>query len=244
MGDCGCARKLRGSAAWSRSRRDLSVMRSSPLQRNSRPSRWSTHRRRRVRLIATPGGLFLHLGVQAAGGPDHLAPRPLRRAVPLTGPAPLQGRRTAQAGPVGADLGPPARRGPHRHPPGHPGPAEGQERRLPQDLVLAAPRQARRPQHALGPPVAQRHRPGLRPESRRRVRRLPDHPAGKAGLGIFVFSVPTAVFRYPSFTSWSMAPAELALPIIIISISKLPHCASATYPLLNQSGMDACVPRY
>jgi hypothetical protein len=168
----------------------------------------------------------------------HPVRHPGHRARPLPRPVPLQGRRPGQAHPLGADLGPAARRGQNREDPRHPRPAQVQEHRLPQALLLAAPRQARRPQgalhllprrrprrrrlpparlgrlgppraglrphqphhpalhhrrlghrpphsadcgpgrgHALGPPVAQRGGPILRPVPRRRLRRIPRRPA-------------------------------------------------------------------
>ena len=80
---------------------------------------------------------------------DVLADDHRRRARPLPGPRPLQARGLGQARDLGADLGAAARRGPHRPAPRHHGPAQVHQRRLPQELLLAAPRQARRPQGAL-----------------------------------------------------------------------------------------------
>ena len=92
--------------------------------------------------------------------------------VPFLAALPLQAVRPGQARPVGAHLGPAARGGRDRQAPGHPGPAEVRQRRLPEAVLLAPPRQARRAQGAL------HLLPGREPRQRQG---LPAHRLGRLG---------------------------------------------------------------
>ena len=96
-------------------------------------------------------------------GPGRRAEGDHRRgARPVPGPIPVQAVRPGQAPPVGADLGPAARRGRDRQEAGHRRPAEVRGRRLPEAVLLAPPRQARRAQGALH--LLPRRQPRQRPE--------------------------------------------------------------------------------